>query len=120
MAGLHVNSYVPGSPAHVYSQVAANAIHTIGDTMIPNHDIFGGDAQWELIGAEPSIDAANATNSGDGNPIVLQGIRLHQALSYMRRKLLIITDEKRKIQLHRLVQGNDDVRTFWKRVERAG
>src|SRR5688572_26036955 len=83
--GLHANSFVPGSPADIYSRVPANGAITIGASMIPDHDILGGDEQWERIGAEPSGDAVNATNARNNQPIVLQGIRAHQAISYMRR-----------------------------------
>src|SRR5581483_6750369 len=37
--GLHPNSYVPGSLAHIFSQVATNAAITIGAALNPNHDI---------------------------------------------------------------------------------
>jgi hypothetical protein len=88
--------------------------------MIPGHDILGGDEQWERIGAEPSGDAVNATNARNNQPIVLQGIRAHQAISYMRRKLPSIIKEKREMELHKLIQGSESVRTYWNKVERAG
>lgn len=117
---LHAHSLVPGSPADVYSNIAGNAAVTVGDAFIPNHDLFGGDVQWERIGAEPSNDPINATNAGNNNPIVLPDIRAHQALSYMRTHLPAIIDEKRKVELHKLVQGTDPIRTYWKKIERAG
>jgi len=38
----------------------------------------------------------------------------------MRRRLPSILEEKRKLQLHKLIQGDDPIRVYWKRVERAG
>lgn len=118
--GLHANSFVAGSPADIYSRDPANIAVTIGASLIPNHDILGGDREWERIGAEPSGDAVNGTAVGNNNPIVLQGIRAHQAISYMRRRLPSIIKERREMELHRLVQGSESVRTFWNKVERAG
>ena len=115
---LRAGTFPAGSPAAAYS--AAHPAATVGAAFIPDHDMFGGDAQWERIGAEPSDDPVNAINNNNNRPIVLTGTRFHQAVSYMRRKLPSITDEKRKVQLHRLVQGNDPVRIYWKKIERAG
>ena len=46
-AGLHANSFVAGSPADIYSRDPANAGVTVGQSMIPAHDMLGGDEQWE-------------------------------------------------------------------------
>src|ERR1041385_5161082 len=38
----------------------------------------------------------------------------------MRRRLPSILEEKRKLQLHKLLQGDDPIQVYWKRVKRAG
>ena len=119
-AGLHANSFVAGSLADVFSRDPANGAVTIQASMVPSFDMLGGDIEWERIGAEPSRDPVNATNANNNQPIVLPGIWPHQALSWMRRKLPSILEEKRKLQLHKLLQGDDPIRVYWKRVERAG
>jgi len=119
-AGLHANSFVAGSPADVYSRDPANGAVTIQASMVPSFDMLGGDIEWERIGAEPSRDPANAPGANNNQPIVLQHIWPHQALSWMRRRLPSILEEKRKLQLHKLLQGDDPIRVYWKRVERAG
>ena len=73
-AGLHANSFVAGSPADVYSRDPANVAVIIGNSMIPDHDMYGGDTEWERIGAEPSADPVNATNANNNRPIVLPNI----------------------------------------------
>jgi len=88
--------------------------------MVPSFDMLGGDTEWERIGAEPSRDPVNAPGANNNQPIVLPGIWPHQALSWMRRRLPSILEEKRKLQLHKLLQGDDPIRVYWKRVERAG
>ena len=120
VAGLHVGSLVAGSPADAYSREPVNAAATVGQAFIPNHDMLGGDTEWIRIGAEPSGDPVNATNANNGQPIVLPGIRAHQAVSYMRSKLPSIINEKRKLELHRLFQGSSPIRVYWKNVQRAG
>ena len=119
-AGLHANSFVAGSPADVFSRDPANGAVTIQASMVPSFDMLGGDTEWERIGAEPSRDPVNAPGANNNQPIVLPGIWPHQALSWMRRKLPSILEEKRKLQLHKLLQGDDPIRVYWKRVERAG
>jgi hypothetical protein len=118
--GLHANSFVIGSPADVYSRDPANNAVTIQASMVPSFDMRGGDQEWERIGAEPTRDPVNATNANNQQPIVLQDVWPHQALSWMRRKLPSILEEKRKIQLSNLLQGSDPVRIYWQKVERAG
>jgi hypothetical protein len=118
---LNANSYVPGSPADAYYRVVANAGQTVQQALVPSFDMLGGDVQWERVGGEPTNDPANVGAGGvNGQPIVLQDVFPHQALSYMRRKLPSILEEKRKVELHKLVQRDDPVRTYWKKVERAG
>ena len=119
-AGLHANSFVAGSPADVFSRDPANGAVTIQASMVPSFDMLGGDIEWERIGAEPSRDPVNAPGANNNQPIVLPGIWPHQALSWMRRRLPSILEEKRKLQLHKLLQGDDPIRVYWKRVERAG
>jgi hypothetical protein len=122
---LHVNSLVAGSPADVYSRVAGNAGHTVRQAFIPGYvdvGLNGGDEQWERIGGEPTSDPVNAPNNamGQGHPIVFLGIWPYQALSYMRRKLPPILEEKRKLQLNNLFQDNEPIRMYRKKIERAG
>ena len=50
----------------------------------------------------------------------MDGIRPHEAVSYMRTHLPAIINEKRQLELHRLVQGNNPIRLYWKDIERAG
>jgi hypothetical protein len=117
---LPVNSFEAGLLADLYSRNAVNALITVQQAFIPDHDPLGGDQQWERIGAEPTGDPVNAVNAGNGQPIVLGGIRAHQALYYMRHKLPPIVDKKRKFELHKLVQGDRPVRVYYDDLQKYG
>src|ERR1051325_9109304 len=114
------NTFVPGSAAAIFSADPANVAVTIGASMVPSHDMMGHDAEWERAGAEPTSDPVNIAIAGNNRPVVLNGIRAHQAVSYMRTHLPSIINEKRQTELHRLVQGSDPIRVYWKKIERIG
>ena len=101
------NTFVPGSAAAIFSADPANVAVTVGASMVPPHDMMGHDAEWERAGAEPTSDPVNIAIAGNNQPVVLDGIRAHQAISYMRTHLPSIINEKRQTELHRLVQGSD-------------
>ena len=88
--------------------------------MVPPHDMMGHDGEWKRAGAEPTSDPVNISVAGNNLPVVLNGIRAHQAVSYMRTHLPSIINEKRQTELHRLVQGSDPIRIYWKKIERIG
>ncbi|GET55585.1 hypothetical protein GLOIN_2v1790588 [Rhizophagus irregularis DAOM 181602=DAOM 197198] len=94
---LHPNPYVPGSAAHAYSLVAANAAVTIGDAFFPSRaDIvrtnFKVEEQWRRAGGRPTHLPVNGLGDHGGpfnaaaqnQLIVLQGILLDQAFMHMR------------------------------------
>jgi hypothetical protein len=64
--GPNANTYLPGSQAQIYATTPANAGHTIGASLIPGHDLIGGDPAWERSGGQPTRDPVNATNANDG------------------------------------------------------
>ncbi|CAB4403154.1 unnamed protein product [Rhizophagus irregularis] len=132
---LHPNTYVPGSVAHAYSQVAANAAVTVGDAFFPSRaDIvrtnFKVEEQWRRAGGRPTNRATNGLGNHGGpfnavnvqnQPIVLQGILLDQAFMHMRTNFPTVVEERLQIRFSNLYQEQGEpVRSYYKRVERAG
>ncbi|GET67235.1 hypothetical protein GLOIN_2v1790588 [Rhizophagus irregularis DAOM 181602=DAOM 197198] len=131
---LHLNIYVPGSAAHAYSLVAANAAVTIGDAFFPSRaDIvrtnFKVEEQWRRAGGRPTHLPVNGLGDHGGpfnaaaqnQPIVLQGILLDQAFMHMRTNFPTVVEERLQIRFSNLYQEQGEpVRSYYKRVERAG
>ncbi|GET53453.1 hypothetical protein GLOIN_2v1790588 [Rhizophagus irregularis DAOM 181602=DAOM 197198] len=131
---LHPNTYVPGSAAHAYSLVAANAAVTIGDAFFPSRaDIvrsnFKVEEQWRRAGGRPTHLPVNGLGDHGGpfnaaaqnQPIVLQGILLDQAFMHMRTNFPTVVEERLQIRFSNLYQEQGEpVRSYYKRVERAG
>ncbi|GBC51280.2 hypothetical protein GLOIN_2v1790588 [Rhizophagus irregularis DAOM 181602=DAOM 197198] len=132
--GLHVGTYLPGSDADVYSRVAGNAAVTVGDAFFPSRaDIvrtnFKVEEQWRRAGGRPTHQPVNGLGNHGGpfnaaiqnQPIVLQGILLDQAFMHMRTNFPTVMEERLQIRFSNLYQEQDEpVRSYYKRVERAG
>ncbi|CAB4441471.1 unnamed protein product [Rhizophagus irregularis] len=115
---LHPNTYVPGSVAHAYSQVAANAAVTVGAAFFPSRaDIvrtnFKVEEQWRRVGGRPTNRATNGLENHGGSfnavnvqnqPIVLQGILLDQAFMHMRTNFPTVVEERLQIRFSNLYQ----------------
>ncbi|GET55803.1 hypothetical protein GLOIN_2v1790588 [Rhizophagus irregularis DAOM 181602=DAOM 197198] len=107
--GLHVGTYLPGSDADVYSRVAGNAARRAGGR--PTHQPVNG------LGNHGGPFNAAAQNQ----PIVLQGILLDQAFMHMRTNFPTVVEERLQIRFSNLYQEQGEpVRSYYKRVERAG
>ncbi|GET54512.1 hypothetical protein GLOIN_2v1790588 [Rhizophagus irregularis DAOM 181602=DAOM 197198] len=131
---LHPNTYVPGSAAHAYSLVAANAVVNIGDAFFPSRaDIvrtnFKVEEQWRRAGGRPTHLPVNGLGDHGGpfnaaaqnQPIVLQGILLDQAFMHMRTNFPTVVEERLQIRFSNLYQEQGEpVQSYYKRVERAG
>ncbi|GBC28370.2 hypothetical protein GLOIN_2v1790588 [Rhizophagus irregularis DAOM 181602=DAOM 197198] len=132
--GLHVGTYLPGSDADVYSRVAGNAARTVGETFFPSRaDIvrtnFKVEEQWRRAGGRPTHQPVNGLGDHGGpfnaaaqnQPIVLQGILLDQAFMHMRTNFPTVVEERLQIRFSNLYQEQGEpVRSYYKRVERAG
>ncbi|CAB4419573.1 unnamed protein product [Rhizophagus irregularis] len=131
---LHPNTYVPRSAAHAYSQVAGNAARTIGEAFFPSRaDIvrtnFKVEEQWRRAGGRPTNQPVNGLGDHGGpfnaavqnQPKVLQGIFLDQAFMHMRTNFPTVVEERLQIRFSNLYQEQgESVRSYYKRVERAG
>ncbi|GBC11510.2 hypothetical protein GLOIN_2v1790588 [Rhizophagus irregularis DAOM 181602=DAOM 197198] len=131
---LHPNTYVPGSAAHAYSLVGVNAAVTIGDAFFPSRaDIvrtnFKVEEQWRRASGRPTHLPVNGLGDHGGpfnaavqnQPIVLQGILLDQAFMHMRTNFPTVVEERLQIRFSNLYQEQGEpVRSYYKRVERAG
>ncbi|GET58427.1 hypothetical protein GLOIN_2v1790588 [Rhizophagus irregularis DAOM 181602=DAOM 197198] len=105
--GLHVGTYLPGSDADVYSRVAGNAAVTVGDAFFPSRaDIvrtnFKVEEQWRRAGGRPTHQPVNGLGNHGGpfnaavqNQPIIRFSNLYQ-------------------------EQGEPVRSYYKRVERAG
>ncbi|GBC39590.2 hypothetical protein GLOIN_2v1790588 [Rhizophagus irregularis DAOM 181602=DAOM 197198] len=132
--GLHVGTYLPGSDADAYSRIGVNAALTVGDTFFPSRaDIvrtnFKVEEQWRRAGGRPTHQPINGLGNHGGpfnaaaqnQPIVLQGILLDQAFMHMRTNFPTVVEERLQIRFSNLYQEQGEpVRSYYKRVERAG
>ncbi|GET61258.1 hypothetical protein GLOIN_2v1790588 [Rhizophagus irregularis DAOM 181602=DAOM 197198] len=132
--GLHVGTYLPGSDVDAYSRILANAARTVGETFFPSRaDIvrtnFKVEEQWRRAGGRPTHQPVNGLGNHGGpfnaavqnQPIVLQGILLDQAFMHMRTNFPTIVEERLQIRFSNLYQEQGEpVRSYYKRVERAG
>ncbi|GET53371.1 hypothetical protein GLOIN_2v1790588 [Rhizophagus irregularis DAOM 181602=DAOM 197198] len=132
--GLHVGTYLPGSDVDAYSRILANAARTVGETFFPSRaDIvrtnFKVEEQWRRAGGRPTHQPVNGLGNHGGpfnaavqnQPIVLQGILLDQAFMHMRTNFPTVVEERLQIRFSNLYQEQGEpVRSYYKRVERAG
>ncbi|GBC52818.2 hypothetical protein GLOIN_2v1790588 [Rhizophagus irregularis DAOM 181602=DAOM 197198] len=105
--GLHVGTYLPGSDADVYSRILANAGRTVGDAFFPSRaDIvrtnFKVEEQWRCAGGRPTHQPVNGLGNHGGpfnaavqNQPIIRFSNLYQ-------------------------EQGEPVRSYYKRVERAG
>ncbi|GET66071.1 hypothetical protein GLOIN_2v1790588 [Rhizophagus irregularis DAOM 181602=DAOM 197198] len=105
--GLHVGTYLPESDADVYSRVAGNAAVTVGDAFFPSRaDIvrtnFKVEEQWRRAGGRPTHQPVNGLGNHGGpfnaavqNQPIIRFSNLYQ-------------------------EQGEPVRSYYKRVERAG
>ncbi|GET58202.1 hypothetical protein GLOIN_2v1790588 [Rhizophagus irregularis DAOM 181602=DAOM 197198] len=131
---LHVGTYLPGSDVDAYSRILANAARTVGETFFPSRaDIvrtnFKVEEQWRRAGGRPTHQPVNGLGNHGGpfnaavqnQPIVLQGILLDQAFMHMRTNFPTVVEERLQIRFSNLYQEQGEpVRSYYKRVERAG
>ncbi|CAB4491158.1 unnamed protein product [Rhizophagus irregularis] len=131
---LHVGTYLPGSDADAFSRIAGNAAVTVGDAFFPSRaDIvrtnFKVEEQWRRAGGRPTHQPVNGLGNHGGpfnaavqnQPIVLQGILLDQAFMHMRTNFPTVVKERLQIRFSNLYQEQGEpVRSYYKRVERAG
>ncbi|GBC53060.2 hypothetical protein GLOIN_2v1790588 [Rhizophagus irregularis DAOM 181602=DAOM 197198] len=132
--GLHVGTYLPGSDADAYSRVAVNAVITVEDAFFPSRvDIvrtnFKVEERWRRAGRRPTYQPVNGLGNHGGpfnaavqnQLIVLQGILLDQAFMHMRINFPTVVEERLQIRFSNLYQEQSEpVRSYYKRVERAG
>ncbi|GET66819.1 hypothetical protein GLOIN_2v1790588 [Rhizophagus irregularis DAOM 181602=DAOM 197198] len=105
--GLHVGTYLPGSDADVYSRIAGNAARTVGEAFFPSRaDIvrsnFKVEEQWRRAGGRPTHQPVNGLGNHGGpfnaavqNQPIIRFSNLYQ-------------------------EQGEPVRSYYKRVERAG
>ncbi|GET66492.1 hypothetical protein GLOIN_2v1790588 [Rhizophagus irregularis DAOM 181602=DAOM 197198] len=105
--GLHVGTYLPGSDADVYSRIVGNAARTVGDAFFPSRaDIvrtnFKVEEQWRRAGGRPTHQPVNGLGNHGGpfnaaaqNQPIIRFSNLYQ-------------------------EQGEPVRSYYKRVERAG
>ncbi|CAB5380371.1 unnamed protein product [Rhizophagus irregularis] len=106
---LHVGTYLPGSDADAYSRILGNVLRRAGGR--PTHQPVNG------LGNHGGPFNAAVQNQ----LIVLQGILLDQAFMHMRTNFPTVVEEKLQIRFSNLYQEQGEpVRSYYKRVERAG
>ncbi|CAG8548666.1 15084_t:CDS:2, partial [Dentiscutata heterogama] len=111
------NSFRNPSIAHTYANVPANNAVMIGNSMIPAES-FNED--WRLAGGRPSDRPANAVNAGNNNAIILDNIRIGQALYWLKNEYPTVLSEKRSLVFGSLVQGDDPLGTFYAKLRKYG
>ncbi|GBC18430.2 hypothetical protein GLOIN_2v1790588 [Rhizophagus irregularis DAOM 181602=DAOM 197198] len=114
--------------------VALMRRETVGETFFPSRaDIvrtnFKVEEQWRRAGGRPTHQPVNGLGNHGGpfnaavqnQPIVLQGILLDQAFMHMRTNFPTVVEERLQIRFSNLYQEQGEpVRSYYKRVERAG
>jgi hypothetical protein len=129
--GPNAGTYVVGSTAANYAGAVANAALTIGIAFIPSDTALTGQeardaiTMWNRCGAGPSNDPPNRLGAGggagqNGRPIVLEGIEPAQAFAWMRQRLPVLMEERRRVRFSSLNQDNLPVRDYYDKVCRAG
>ncbi|PKC51931.1 hypothetical protein RhiirA1_482648, partial [Rhizophagus irregularis] len=90
---------------------------------------FKVEEQWRRAGRHPTHQPVNGLGNHRGpfnaavqnQPIVLQGILLDQAFMHMRTNFPTVVEERLQIRFSNLYQEQGEpVRSYYKRVERAG
>ncbi|GET52872.1 hypothetical protein GLOIN_2v1790588 [Rhizophagus irregularis DAOM 181602=DAOM 197198] len=90
---------------------------------------FKVEEQWRRAGGRPTHQPVNGLGNHGGpfnaavqnQPIVLQGILLDQAFMHMRTNFPTVVEERLQIRFSNLYQEQGEpVRSYYKRVERAG
>ncbi|CAG8479989.1 12019_t:CDS:2 [Acaulospora colombiana] len=92
-----------------------------GNVMIPLRaaaDPWNED--WNIVGGRPTNDAVNAPNANNGQTVVVAGIRIDQAIWLLKTQSPPIEEEIRALIYGSLVQGDNSVEEFARRVKHAG
>ena len=116
---LASNSFRPHSLASTFANIAGNNAVTVGGAnarMIPA-EAFEED--WTNAGGEPTDDPVNVL-AGNNNPIVLNGIHIGQAISYLKNHYPTVLEERRKIHFGNLEQGDESIKEFYRKLKHYG
>ncbi|CAG8657084.1 1832_t:CDS:1 [Paraglomus brasilianum] len=92
-----------------------------GDEIIPlraNANPWNED--WSIAGGRPTNDPVNAPNANNGQTVVVAGIRFGQAVWLLKTHSPPIEEETRALIYGSLVQGDNSVEEFVRRVKHAG
>jgi hypothetical protein len=122
VGGPNAGTYVNPSLARAYSQVAGNALHTIGEAFIPTGLRFMDNEAWERSGGRPTPNPANILRNnvaGNGQPIVFSEITPDMALYWMYKNLPTLVEERRRLRFGNLEQDDLPVRDYWYKVQNA-
>ena len=112
-------SFRPHSLASTFANLPGNDAVTVNNPRMLPDGAFEQD--WTNAGGEPTDEPVNApANPGNNNPIVLQGIRIGQAVFHFKNNYPTVLEEKRKVKFANLDQGNDPVREYYNKLKNYG
>ena len=115
------NSFRLNSLASTFANVPANNAVTVGDVnarMLPQ-EAFEQD--WTNAGGEPTDNPVNAVAvAGNNNPIILNGIRIGQAIFYLKNQYPTVLEERRKVHFGNLEQGDEAIEEFYDKLKHYG
>src|SRR6185312_4664819 len=101
-------------------QLGANlrhgAVGQAGNIVIPAHTVF--DEDWSFADGRPTDRLPNAPNANAGQTIVADGIRLGQAIYWLKTNYPTITAEKQRMLFGSTVQGSDSVGRFYSKLRK--
>src|ERR1044071_271553 len=110
------NSFRAGSPIDVYARIGANARVTFANVLPP----AGLDQNWTQLGGRPTDRPISAIAAGGGaNPLVIR-LRVGCAIQYFRENYTTVLRERREIRFGNLVQSDDSVREYYRKVTKYG
>ena len=113
------NSFRAHSLASTFANIGGNNAVTVGDViarMVPVEDF---EEDWTNSSGEPTDDPVNVF-AGNNNPIVLNDIRIGQAVFYFKNNYPTVLEERRKIHFGNLEQGDEPIREFYRKLKHYG
>src|SRR6185437_5762302 len=103
------------------AQLGANLRHgamgQAGNIVIPAHTVF--DEDWSFANGRPTDRLPNAPNANAGQTIVADGIRLGQAIYWLKTNYPTVTAEKQRMLFGSTVQGSDPVGRFYSKLRKV-
>ena len=74
---------------------------------------------WTNAGGEPTDNPVNAF-AGNNNPMVFNGIRIGQAIFYLKNQYPTVLEERRKVHFGNLEQGDEAIEEFYDKLKHYG